>query len=227
MRSSFRLASPAVLAVLALALAAPTAAQVSTLRPVDQGAEDPSFLTFRGRLLAALAARDTTAVLAAFSPEARLSFGDAAAGPEGVRQLWLGRDAPRGRQSLWVMLARVLGMGSTREAEGLFVSAPYLYAAWPEGIDPFTHGAVVGENVRVRGGPSRDGEPLTTLTYAVVPMRATLDANDRPTEWAQVTLGDGRTGYVSTEYLWSPLDYRAGFEKQGGSWRIVFFVAGD
>lgn len=214
-----------LLILIALLVAAPASAQVATLRPVDDGAADPSFLTFRGRLLAAIAARDTAAVLGAFAPDARLSFGGDAPGPEGVRRLWLGRG--RAGPELWATLTRVLGMGSVRDTVGAFVSAPYVYNGWPEGVDPFTHGAVVGEGVRVRNAPRLDGEVLTSLSYAVVPVEDWGRGGDGALGWARVTLADGQTGYVSTEYLWSPVDYRAGFEKQGASWRIVFFLAGD
>ncbi|HLA63257.1 MAG TPA: SH3 domain-containing protein [Rhodothermales bacterium] len=203
--------------------AGPATAQVMVLRPVDQAVDDPSFVTFRARLLAALAGRDTAAVLGAFAPDARLSFGDDPPGPEGVRQMWLGR-TPRGPRSLWVTLARAVAMGSVRDSNNPgFVSAPYVYNAWPDGVDPFEHGAVVGENVRVRATPRLDGEVRGTLSYAIVP----VEAWDDPAGWARIRLTDGQTGYVSTDYVWSPVGYRVGFEKQPAGWRIVFFIAGD
>ncbi len=215
------------LLVLAPALAPRAAAQVGTLQPVDEGAADPSFLTFRARLLAALAARDTAAVLGAFAPDAKLSFGGEPPGPDGVRRMWLGRG--RTGPGLWTTLARVVGMGSVRDAANGFVSAPYVYNAWPEGTDPFAHGAVVGENVRVRAAPRLDGEVLATLSYAIVPLqeRGGSAGGVVPAGWARIALADGRTGYVSSDYLWSPVDYRVGFEKQTAGWRIVFFVSGD
>ena len=213
-----------LLALLVLtSLAAPAAAQVAALRPVDEAVDDPSFITFRARLMASLAARDTSAVLAAFAPDARLSFGDDAPGPEGVRRLWLGR-RDRGAPALWETLARVAAMGSVRDPNSAaFVSAPYLYNAWPDDVDPFEHGAVVGESVRIRATPRLDSEVVGTLSYAVVPVESWGD----PAGWARVRLADGQTGYVSTDYLWSPVGYRVGFEKQPAGWRIVFFIAGD
>jgi hypothetical protein len=213
-----------------LLAAAPAGAQVASLLPVDQATDDPAFITFRGRLLAALATRDTAAVLAAFAPDARLSFGDDLPGPDGVRRMWLG---PRRavRPTLWEALTTVLGMGSVRDpANASFVSAPYVYNGWPEDVDPFSHGAIVGENVRVRSAPGLAGDVIATLSYAVLPVEAwgSQSATDAvPEGWAQVRLADGRTGFVSSAYLRSPIDYRAGFEKQAGGWRIVFFLAGD
>jgi hypothetical protein len=208
----------------------PVAAQVASLRPIDQATDDPAFITFRGRLLAALATRDTAAVLAAFAPDARLSFGDDEAGPEGVRRLWLRPGRGEG-PSLWEELTVVLGMGSVRDAGNeAFASAPYVYNGWPDDVDPFSHAAVVGENVRVRSTPGLAGAVVATLSYAVVPLEAwnvEAESGGVRAGWARIRLADGRTGFVSGAYLRSPVDYRAGFEKVNGSWRIVFFLAGD
>ncbi len=219
-----------LLLLVSLVLALPASAQVASLRPIDEATDDPAFITFRGRLLAALATRDTAAVLAAFAPDARLSFGDGPPGPDGVRQMWLGRRRAM-RPTLWEALTVVLGMGSVRDENNAdFASAPYVYNAWPDDVDPFSHGAIVGDNVRVRSTPGLTGEVLASLSYAVVPVEvwgAAGTASDVPVGWARIRLADGRTGYVSTAYLRSPVDYRAGFEKQSSGWRIVFFLAGD
>jgi hypothetical protein len=219
-----------VILLLALILAPAAASQVASLRPIDQATSDPAFITFRGRLLAALATRDTAAVLAAFAPDARLSFGDDEAGPDGVRQMWLG-SRRESRPTLWEALTVVLGMGSVVDPNNdAFASAPYVYNAWPDDVDPFTHAAIVGENVRVRSTAGLEGEVISTLSYAVVPVETwgtATNNDDVPEGWSRVRLADGRTGFVSAAYLRSPIDYRAGFEKVNGSWRIVFFLAGD
>ncbi|MDX1418659.1 MAG: SH3 domain-containing protein [Rubricoccaceae bacterium] len=210
----------------ALLLAVPAAAQVAPVVPRDDGADDPSFVTFRGRLLEALAARDTAAVLSAFAADARLSFGDAPPGPEGVRSVWLSGPRYDGHR-LWPTLARVVGMGSIRSREGV-LTAPYTYDGPPEHLDAFTHGTIVGENVVVRAGPSTASEAIGTLTYVVVPVVEWGYSEDPAARlWHRVRLDDGREGYVAGEYLWSPVDFRAGFERRDGRWQIVFFVAGD
>ena len=46
-------------------------------------------------------------------------------------------------------------------------------------------------------------------------------------EWTRIKLRDGRTGYISSRYVRSPIDYRAVFNKMDGRWRMTAFVAGD
>ena len=45
--------------------------------------------------------------------------------------------------------------------------------------------------------------------------------------WSGVTMADGRTGVVNGDQVISRLGYRASFERRGGKWLLVSFVAGD
>ena len=46
-------------------------------------------------------------------------------------------------------------------------------------------------------------------------------------EWHKVVTLGGKKGWVKAEFVRSPIDYRAGFEKKRGVWTMVFFLAGD
>jgi hypothetical protein len=37
----------------------------------------------------------------------------------------------------------------------------------------------------------------------------------------------GKKGFVKAEFVRSPIDYRAIFEKKGRNWKLTAFVAGD
>ena len=71
-----------------------------TFRPVDDGAAVAGFGAFRDSLLAVVARRDTVALLATVADGARLSFGDDAGGPAGVRAMWFS-GTPPGGVALW------------------------------------------------------------------------------------------------------------------------------
>ncbi|OZC03488.1 SH3 domain-containing protein [Rubricoccus marinus] len=212
--------------LLALLAAAPAHAQLSRLAPVDEGAADASFVAFRSRLLAAAAARDTAAVLSAFAPEATISFGATASGAEGVREVWFNSEYER-EEDLWPALARTISMGSA--AEGGVITTPYLFGRFPEDLDPFEHVLIVGEEVRVRNAPTLAGGVLTSLTHTIVP--TAYEDSDRTRAdgytWVPVRLANGQRGWVADTFVWSPIGLRAGFEKRGSTWKILFFVEGD
>ena len=219
-------------AVLAAGAAAP-AAQVAFLPPVDEASGDASFVAFRGRLLAAAAARDTAAVLGAFAPEATVSFGTQASGAAGVREVWFAPGAEStGAGDFFATLVRTLAMGSA--VDGGVVSAPYLFTRFPEAYDAFGHVVVVGEEVRVRNAPTLSGGVLTSVTHAVLPTayerplpRALEPVNADGYWWVPVHLLGGERGWVADAFVWSPVGYRIGFEKRGSAWRVLYFVAGD
>lgn len=218
------------LVLLLLVAAAPAFAQLGSVVPVDEAAQDPSFITFRAQLLEAVQARDTAFVLAHLAPNATLSFGGDS-GAEGFRRLWLRGDRPAG-QSLWAVLTRTVALGSTYDPDPDYTTAeavatvPYVFDApdWPVEADAFEYAAVVGEKVRVRSAPSLEAETIASLTYTAV--RAPW-STDVPEGWRKVGLEDGRTGYVAARFLRSPIDHRIRFEKRGGRWTIAAFVAGD
>lgn len=212
---------PLPLALLLL-MAAPAAAQVGTLLPVDEAVQDPSFIVFRARMLEAVAARDTAHVLAQLDPNAKFSFGGDD-GVEGFRRLWLDGDAG---EDLWATLARALALGSTYDSTeaGVAATAPYVFGAWPDSLDAFEHVAVVGEDVRVRAAPSTEADVLAAVSYALLP--AVYDTGT-PEGWQKVALADGRAGYVAEAFIRSPIGYRIGLTKQDGRWRVTYFLAGD
>ena len=214
MASSTRLL-PAVLLLLHATLAA---AQVGKLMPADEAVRDPEFFAFRAQLQAAVARHDAEAVLAAADPKIRTSFGTGG-GIDELRKQW---KLPSAGSKLWDELGTVLAFGGAFQGTGLF-SAPYVFARWPEPFDSFEHVAVLGTNVRVRAEPGPNGKILASLSFDVVKLAA--PAAD--SEWTKVKLRDGRTGYVSSRYVRSPVDYRALFNKVGGRWRMTAFVAGD
>ena len=216
----------ALLFTLALFVAAPAVAQVGTLAPVDEAAEDPSFVLFRARLLEAVATRDTAFVLAHLDPSVKVSFGGDD-GAEGFRRIWLERTS---EPTLWTELASFLPFGSTYETDPVHLrsnaearaTAPYWFSAWPDDFDAFEHFLVIGENVNVRAAPSVDAPVLAQLSHAIV--RAESYGDDA---WAPILLESGQEGYVARRFVRSPIGYRMGFDKMDGRWRITFFVAGD
>ncbi|HVG09159.1 MAG TPA: SH3 domain-containing protein [Thermoanaerobaculia bacterium] len=207
-----------LLAALLFLHATLAAAQVGKLLPVDEAVRDPEFFAFRAQLQAAVARHDTEAVLAALDPKIRTSFGTGG-GIEDFRKTW---KLPSADSRLWDELGTVLALGGAFQEGGLF-SAPYVYGRWPEPFDSFGHVAVLGKNVRVRAEPGVNGRILMALSFDIVKLAAPA----KDSEWTRIKLRDGRTGYISSRYVRSPVDYRALFNKIGGRWRMTAFVAGD
>src|SRR3989304_5805174 len=106
------------------------AAQEVKLLPVDEGAHDPSWASFKARLLEALAKRDQKFVLGIVDARIRNTLGPN--GSAEFRNLWQPHapDSP-----LWVELPKLLflGGGVVKRDKGVAeFCAPYVRFNWPD-----------------------------------------------------------------------------------------------
>jgi len=208
---------PGIILILAT-LTVASAQSVRLLRPVDEAAQNPDFLAFRTRLKAIVAKHDSKALLEILHPDIRASFGSDH-GISAFVEMWTLNEPD---SKLWKELATALDLGGTFDGPSTF-TAPYTFSRWPNDVDSFEFVAVTGANVRIRTQPQADAPVLTTVSYAILEN----DLNAKPVEgWTAVKF-DGKRGYVSSQYIRSPIDYRARFEYQNGRWQMVFFLAGD
>ena len=112
--------------------------------------------------------------------------------------------------------------------------APYLFNSFPDDIDAFTHMAIFGNNVNLRERPSKDAPIVETLSYNIVTIdyensvkvESALEG-EGSFQWYKVETLGGKKGFVKSEFVRSSIDFRAGFEKKRGVWKMVFFIAGD
>lgn len=218
----------------ARATGTPPAQQLTERRkllPVDLARRDPSLVAFRERLRGAVAKKDAQTLLDSLAPNVLIGFGGDA-GVDAFKAKWKPEDP---NSPLWPALREALRHGWAQDDDAggdpLYV-APYLFETFPDEIDPAQYGAIVGDRVNIRKEPNSDAAVVGTVSYEIVKMQRssnapteTIDGETHP--WVQVTLPDGTSGYVYGRYVRSPLDYRAGFRKVDGEWKMVFFVAGD
>lgn len=205
----------------------PAGAQVMALPPADEGAADPSWASFKKRLLEALDKRDTKFVLGILDKNLRNSV-DGTRGIAEFKKLW---DFDAEDSSLWRELKAALFLGGAyRKLEkGLAeFCAPYVLPKWPDDIDPHTHGAIIAKDVLAKSGPSSASATLHTLAYDIVGV-ADWDVADEVTDvkqrWVKIKIKDGE-GFVPEEQIRSPIEHTACFVKTAGGWRLTALGAG-
>jgi len=207
---------PTVLvAVLHALIVAPRPIAASECRPIDQATQQPDFFSFRARLQVAVARRDASAVLSILDPSIRNTFGGDD-GIEAFKRRWR-IDSPD--SELWEELGTVLAFGGFFEGPSTFV-APYTFRC---GEEAFEDVVVLGSNVRLRAAPSERADVVGLLSFSVVSLASGYPLGP----WAEVTVGDGRRGFVATRYIRSPIDYRALFVRSSNGWRMTALIAGD
>ena len=203
-------------------------ASENRLYPIDEASKDPTLIAFRNRLLADVRNHDEAAVLQIVDPKIRVSFGDDN-GVQAFTKQWKldQKDSP-----FWTVMERILTLGGSFQKQPdsprRFV-APYIYSDWPESVDAFEYLAVVGSDVAMRSSATVSSPSIATLDHDLV-MIASDDPvrnGKRGTSWRKVVTADKKTGWVAADDLYSPVGYRAFFEKTPDGWVLSTLVAGD
>lgn len=219
----------AILFILILAFAVAAAGQERFVKPVDEAAKDASFLAFRTKLIAAAERKDLKYVMGVMDPKIELSFGGHT-GLKDFRELW--KDEAAFWREFLAVMKNGGGFAPPTEASGRMFVAPYTFSHWPDGFDAFDHHVIFGNNVNLREKPAMDAKVIEKLSYNILKITGaqpeTTDAEpDKEAEWYRVETLGGKKGWVKSEFVRSPIGYRAGFEKKRGVWKMTFFIAGD
>ncbi len=201
-------------------------AQERFVKPIDEAARDKSFLTFRTQLVNAAKRHDAKFILSIVDRNIKNSFG----GDDGIENFEKNWKIEQRDSEFWSEFSTVINNGGTFTIEGKTKTffAPYVFKAFPEDLDAFNHSIIFGNNVNLRAKADKNAAIVGSLSYNVVEILDSVkDANDiNKTIWYEVKTLGGKRGFVGAEFVRSPIDFRAGFEKRNGKWKMTVFIAG-
>ena len=192
------------------------------LPPVDEAWKDPSLVSFRKGMLAAVKRRDVKYVVARAARSIKLSFGGYA-GRKTFRE-WLTQEDMR--DVYWQELEAVFSLGGVFTGKDTFCT-PYVACVDIPGCpdcDPYDMVFVVSDDAAVHAAMSTASPVMARLSYAVLRMDYSRDVDEG---WLAVELPDGRVGYATGPEFRMAVDHRALLRKRKGVWQIDVFVAGD
>jgi len=202
-------------------------AQERYVLPVDEAKKDASFFAFRSKLIEAAKKRDAKFVLSVVDRNIKNSFG----GNDGIAEFKKAWKIDRPNSEFWIEFLRVINGGGSfiKDGSNKLFFAPYTFNSFPENIDAFSHSVIFGKNVSLRSKAERNSPIVANLSYNIVEIiESVKDIKDLgKTSWFEIKTLGGKKGFVKAEFVRSPIDYRAGFEKKNGKWKMTIFVAGD
>jgi len=207
--------------------ALPARAQDMKLPPVDEAANDASWVSFKNRLLTALEKRDKKTVLSVIDHNVRNNPDT----PRGVAEFRAQWDFDADDSPLWRKLSSALFLGGAyvkREKGPAEFCAPYVMPKWPDDVDPHDHGAIIANDTLVKAAPSSDSATLKTLTYDIVTVTdwdVADQAADVKQHWVKIKIQEGE-GFVPEEQIRSPIEHAACFVKTPDGWRMTALLAG-
>ncbi len=215
-----------------LGLPSKSVREVGKLNPVDEGQRSASFRAFRKDLLEIIKNKDMDGLMNIVDKEVKIDFGSDS-GKEAFKKKWKLDTKPQ-KSLIWQELRNVVELGGTFDNKDQTVfTAPYIFTSFPQGYGDAEYGAITGQGVRVRNEPSRGARQVGQLSYDVVllledpaPITEYIGKERHP--WVKIQMPNtNEVAYVYGKYVRTQLDYRASFEKQGDTWKMFYFVAGD
>lgn len=201
--------------------------QEKFVKPVDEAAKDPSFLAFRTKLISAAERRDVKYMLSIIDPEIKNGFG----GEDGIANFKREWKITSKKSEFWKEFLPVIKNGGAFDKDDkTSFMAPYTFSSWPDDVDGFEDQVIFGNNVNLREEPNMKAKVVAQLSYNVVKVQYETLPKSGKSEypgWLLVKTLGGLEGYVKSEYVRGHIDFRAGFTKKRGVWKLDFFLAGD
>ena len=210
----------------AATLAWPAAAQSlgPVVRPVDGARRDPALVKVRAAVIAAVKTKDWKQLEPHVYEKVLVNFGG-----ENDRSILAKYLAET--PALWDELDWVLANGG-RFLEREFW-APYTFQANVGKLDEADVGIVVHANVPARAEPRTDAKLVAMLDHHAVRVTDWRPSDSAPRpfykrqDWVTIELPGKRVAHVEARYVRSMGDYRAGFARKSGVWKLSGFIAGD
>lgn len=203
-----------------------TFAQEKYVRPQDDAADDPAFVAFRTKLIAAAERKDVTYLLSIIDPKIKNGFG----GQDGIANFKREWKITSKNSKFWKEFLAAIKNGGKFENGGKSFMAPYTFTNWPDDVDGFEYHVIFGNNVNLREQPDMKAKVVGHLSYNIVEIQPETVPKSGKSEhpgWYLIKTLGGIEGYVKQDFVRSHIDYRAGFDKIRGSWKLTFFLAGD
>jgi hypothetical protein len=202
-------------------------AQERYVLPVDEAKKDTSFFAFRTKLVEATKKRDAKFVLSIVDRNIKNGFG----GNDGIAEFIKAWKINSPSSEFWSEFLPVITGGGSfiKDGSNKLFFAPFTFNSFPENIDAFSHSVIFGTKVSLRSKADANSRAVANLSYNIVEiLESVKDSNNsEKVAWYEVKTLGGKRGFVKAEFVRSPIDYRAGFERKNGKWKMTIFVAGD
>jgi hypothetical protein len=188
--------------------------------PRDDCLRIGEYFQFRQQFEDIVKRRNTAGLQALIASDIQWNFGGEPATKTAFAAKW---NLSKGAASpIWAELDAILPLGCGINGKG--IAFPHMFTAGLGDQDgELSKVLVTYEDVNLRASASSGAVSKAKISWELVDVKGGIVKDG----WTPVTTADGKTGFIKSNYLRDPLDYRAGFEKRDGKWVMNFFAAGD
>jgi hypothetical protein len=207
-------------ALLSTATMAVTPVAPKQFRPKDECMHLDGYFAFRQSFEDIVKKRNSAGLQALIAPNIVWNLGGEPDTKSAFSANW--KLAKGAASPIWQEFDKILPLGCGTQEKG--IAFPYIFTVDIGDVSgTFEEVLITGEDVNLRASGSTNAASKGKLSWEIVKVKDGIVVGG----WTPVTTADGKTGFIKSNYLRSPIDYRAGFEKQGGKWVMNFFIAGD
>ncbi len=192
--------------------------------PIDTCRKTGSFPEFRKRFETAVAERDFALLEPLIDYELETDFGGGG-GMKSFADTWRGSSWKTSK--LWDELDAIVALGCGGNAGGGYYAMPRMFVVDLGDVDLFEARIALGDAVPLRAKPSEGAAIVALLDWALVKAATPRGTKGETPRWTQVTAADGTEGFVKSDQLRSPINYRAVFQPRADGWKMTAFIAGD
>lgn len=203
-----------------------TLGQNSKFPPKDDSGRSLELKLFVKELKEIIKNKDSQKLLTVVHPQVKFDF-DEGIGIEKFKKTWKPENK---NSSLWAIMDKIVRLGGVfnkNRAEPFYDFVfPYVNAVdLEDGDDYFTTLVITGKGVKVHEKPNSNSKIIGQLTYDIVSYDYEKSNDDK---WYFIQTADKKfSGYINSEFAYSPVDYRMFLTKENGKWMISCLVAGD
>ncbi|MCK4841848.1 MAG: hypothetical protein KAT04_08190 [Methylococcales bacterium] len=190
--------------------------------PIDDSQLSSSLTTFLKTFDATINNKDFIALKQFIDPTILNSFG----GEGGIAEfnlIW-----KKNQNTLFETLSQIRKGGGklSKDIEGTeSYCFPRMFTDFPNSLNAFTHGVLIGKQVPVYAKPDKSSKILTTLSHSIVVVDDWVWEKD---SWQEIRIKDKRISYVESNKIRSPIDFRACLvQGEKGEWTMTLLIAGD
>lgn len=216
---------------------------IRTLAPKDESDRNVSFSAFKKKLSSAIDRKDVAFIQAIITNETLIAFdgNTGKRGPEALDAYW---DIHSQESPFWSVMKQLLLSGGVFNHDKSEFIAPYVYALWPNNLDPYDHVVTKDrpEKVAIYDLSSHriilakvSGRILRILHSEVsdddwVPVELPQDLMESlKTDFRKKFGKPGKVisnGCVKKSDTMRPIDFRLKFKKYEDRWQLAFLVSG-
>lgn len=192
------------------------------MKPQDESTLDSSFYNFKNELLKAIHNRDSLFIYGILSNKVMVGFDMDGMGIEAFKREW---KPYKQNSEFWDELEEIIITGCIQDKyEGAScLICPYMYALFPDSLEPYSHVVLVDSGVSLYQEPSTKSSIIYNLDYAILNVTSW-----KPKNWIKVkVLPTGTEGYVQKVKCRTAGSNRVIFTKKGKYWKLEAFIGGD